>query len=740
MTMTGARHRYPFPEVPAGLVQGPAGEAFRGVLALHEAAALCSADSSTAHTGSRRVRVILIREGLAASGRYYTATALDDIYRQVEGLRAFADHPSKVEDYSRPARSVRDIVGYYTDPERVPSPNGAVKATLHVLEQAGWLWSLIQEALRAGRPELVGLSIDAVARVRPAVAQQPDGQTRRVTLVEAVPLLKSCDVVTRAAAGGALERLLEEQRGSHAPGNRACHKGSAERRDGSTGVDGSDLYRGDQRADVLAGAEEGAGVIEEQTPHLSGAAARIAALEQELAQVREAAGRAAGAALLEARLAQSALPEPVKAKLRRRFAGQAIDERALEAALDEEAEALDALRRLGLLAGGAPSGHGRMITGHGTAKHEIVVGPDGVSRGLAAAQLAMDRLFGVREGAARLPGGFSPPAWTGLREAYVAITGDAGVSGRVFPDRSIIREANEVTTAVMANIVLTSMTKRLVQDYEGQPQDWRRFCAIRAIRDFKTQDRIRLFDFSSLSTVAENAAYTNLAWDDARESYTPAKRGNLVYVTREMILNDDLDAVRKIPQKLAVAAGITINEFVYGLFTANAGAGPAMADGFNVFDGTNHANAGTSALSSTSLQAALITMLKQTNSAGKRLGIRPRFLLVPPDLLFTALTIVNSTLVPGSNNNDANVLKGVVEIISVPQFTDTNNWYLLTDPAQVETIEIGFVGGQETPELLLQDGPTDGSVFTNDAITYKIRWEFGGGWVDYRGAYGSIVA
>jgi hypothetical protein len=728
----GSLRRDPFPAWPSALLHGPGGEAQRGVLALREAATL---SEHAGVPGGRRVRVTLIREGLASSGRYYTAAALDDIYRQVEGLRAFADHPSKVEDYSRPARSVRDIVGYYTDPERVPSPNGAVKATLHVLESAAWLWSLIQEALHAGRPELVGLSIDAVARVRPAVAQQPDGQTLRVTLVEGVPLLKSCDIVTRAAAGGALERLLEGQREGSGTQDRADTR---EQSNGSDRVDRSDLHYRDQRADLLAGSDAGPGMTEEAVPPLPGAAGRIAELEQELARVRAAAERAAGTALLEARLAQSTLPEPVKAKLRRRFAGQAVDEHALEAALDEEAEALAALRRMGLLAG--TSRDGGLITGHGTPKHELVVGPDGVSRGLAAVQLAMDRLFGVRESAARLPGGASPPVWTSLREAYVQITGDAAVSGRVFPERSIIREANEVTTTVMASVVLNSMTRRLIQDYQGQPQDWRRFCTIRAIRDFKTQDRIRLFDFSSLSTVAENAAYTNLAWDDAKESYTPAKRGNLVYVTREMILNDDLDAVRKIPQKLAVAAGITINEFVYGLFTANAGAGPAMADGFNVFDAANHANAGTSALSSAGLQAALIIMLKQTNSGGKRLGIRPRFLLVPPDLLFTALTIVNSTLVPGSNNNDANVLKGVVEVISVPQFTDTNNWYLLTDPAQVETIEIGFVGGQETPELLLQDGPTDGAVFTNDAITYKIRWEFGGGWVDYRGAYGALVA
>ena len=48
-------------------------------------------------------------------------------------------------------------------------------------------------------------------------------------------------------------------------------------------------------------------------------------------------------------------------------------------------------------------------------------------------------------------------------------------------------------------------------------------------------------------------------WDDTRETYTPAKRGNLVVVTREAILNDDLEAVRRIPTKLAIAAATTIN-------------------------------------------------------------------------------------------------------------------------------------------------------------------------------------
>jgi len=96
--------------------------------------------------------------------------------------------------------------------------------------------------------------------------------------------------------------------------------------------------------------------------------------------------------------------------------------------------------------------------------------------------------------------------------------------------------------------------------------------------------------------------------------------------------------------------------------------------------------------------------------------------------------------VPGSNNNDANVLYGLLEVISVPQFTDTNNWYLMADPALIEGLEVGFVGGRDAPELLVQDEPAAGQVFTNDQISYKVRWEFGAGWLDYRGAFWSEVA
>lgn len=262
-----------------------------------------------------------------------------------------------------------------------------------------------------------------------------------------------------------------------------------------------------------------------------------------------------------------------------------------------------------------------------------------------------------------------------------------------------------------------------------------------AISDMKTQDRVLLNDFAVLPTVAENAAYVNLAWGDTKETYSPVKKGSTVAVTLEAILNDDTRGIVKIPQKLAIAGVVTLNEYVSNLFTQGAGAGPAMADTFTVFDAVNHqGNSRTAALSSSELQTHLIVMAKFTNSASKRIGVEGRYLLVPPDLFWTANVIINSELTPGTANNDVNPIKGRLTPISVPQWTDTNNWYVLADPRQIEGIELGFLNGREEPELIVQDQPQNGTVFTNDAITYKVRHIFGGNWLDFRAATAAIVA
>lgn len=354
-----------------------------------------------------------------------------------------------------------------------------------------------------------------------------------------------------------------------------------------------------------------------------------------------------------------------------------------------------------------------------------------------------DRMFDLEIDATRLG---NIRGFTSIREAYARVTGDAGVAA--WTDRTTLGEIRvsesaplvrineaDTTTASFSYLLGTSMNKRLLKDYQAWPAEWQKFVSIAPIRDFRQQSRVRMGSFGSLSNVPENTAYSAITLTDTAAVYVPGKRGNLVTVSRETVLNDDLTAIKQIPTKLAVAAAYTLAEFVYAFLSGN----PTIFDGNSLFtSGAPHNNLGASALSSASMQAGVTTMREQTNFSGKRLGIKPSYLIVPPELEWTAMVATKSAGLPGSPNNDINPMLGYVTPIVSPQLSNTSQWYFAADPRVVDTLEIGFVGGQVNPMLFIQDSPLFGLNFTQDVITYKIRHEYGGCVIDWRGLYRGI--
>jgi hypothetical protein len=79
-------------------------------------------------------------------------------------------------------------------------------------------------------------------------------------------------------------------------------------------------------------------------------------------------------------------------------------------------------------------------------------------------------------------------------------------------------------------------------------------------------------------------------------------------------------------------------------------------------------------------------------------------------------------------------------VVPVWYWTDANDWALSADKNDIPSIEIGFLDGNEEPELFVQDNPTNGSMFASDKLTYKIRHIYGGTPVDFRGLYKGVVA
>jgi hypothetical protein len=632
------------------------------------------------------VRVTIVKGGRSANGYYYDENALREIARLVEGAQAFADHGRSAADQT--VRSVRDVVGFYHDAAFVPAAAGQpahVDATLHIFEAADWLWSIVREAIALGRPELIGLSIDIFGQWQMNEATKAKEVTKVVSL-------NSCDIVTRPSAGGAFRRILHHD---NTPTNKGVPKSMPEQHVG-TGLapihNAAPAPAPEQPQQQNTPPQDQA-----QTTTHSHILEQQQILEQQRLQVEQLLqdARLQRAELtLERRLQESILPAAVKEQIKSRFKGRIFEEAELDAEMSTALTMMAQLSKEGL------------IRGNGYEKSQV----SGMISEAEKVQAAFDLMFDLEIDRAKLG---NIRGFDGIREAYARVTGDPSVVGisahttlgniRVSEAAPIARITEaDTTTASFSYLLGTSMNKRLLKDYQAWPAEWQKFCSLMPIRDFKQQTRVRFGAFGSLPVVAEDTAYQAVTLQDSASTYVPQKRGNLVTVSREVIMNDDLQAIKQIPTKLAVAAAYTLAEFVYGFLSSN----PNIYDGNPLFtSGAPHNNLGSSNLSSAAMQAGVTAMREQTNFAGKRIGLRPRYLIVPPELEFTAMVVTKSAGIPGSPNNDINPMLGYVTPIVSPQLASATQWFFAADPREVDTIEVGFVGGQVNPALFIQDQP-----------------------------------
>ena len=234
------------------------------------------------------------------------------------------------------------------------------------------------------------------------------------------------------------------------------------------------------------------------------------------------------------------------------------------------------------------------------------------------------------------------------------------------------------------------------------------------------------------STVAEGNPYPALASPtDEKASYAVSKKGGTETVTFEMIRNDDVGAVRRIPQKMAFAARRTLYETVHNLYATNAN----IYDGTALFVAGHGGNLVASALAAATYTAARLIMLKQAEKdSAKRLGLVLRHLMIPPDLEETAVNLFRRT----TENDPKFIIDPAAPTIHViTHLTDLTDWFACAGVDQTEQIQVAFLDGREEPEIFVADLPTGGSLFSADKIDYKIRHIWGAVVRDFRGFFGA---
>lgn len=301
-------------------------------------------------------------------------------------------------------------------------------------------------------------------------------------------------------------------------------------------------------------------------------------------------------------------------------------------------------------------------------------------------------------------------------------------------------EAYHVTGS-FPNLLLDAANKTLLAGYEEAEFTWNLWARqAPSVADFKAINRIRFSESPDLENVPENTDYPEGPMSDAKESYQIEKYGKMFSVSWETVVNDDLDAISRVPQMHGVAARRLQNKKVYEVLTANE----AMADGVALFHASSHGNLASSgaAPSVTTLNTAFTAMMTQTGlNSDVIINVRPRFIIVPAALSGTVLELLQSTS-PPSVGGDTTGTSGTANIygpngqrpltaIVEPQLdgNSAHAWYLAADSSQIDTVELSFLQGEEAPVL---ENEWD---FSKDVYRYKIRQTFGVKAIDHRGLY-----
>ena len=296
----------------------------------------------------------------------------------------------------------------------------------------------------------------------------------------------------------------------------------------------------------------------------------------------------------------------------------------------------------------------------------------------------------------------------------------------------IVASAFTQSTSDFPVLLENVMHKALQSSYARAALTWNRFCAIGSVGDFRAHNRYRTGSFGALDAVNELGEFVNKSIPDGeKSSITAATKGNIINLSRQAVINDDLGAFVGLSGMLGRAAARTIEIDVYAMLALNGGLGPTMADGKTLFH-ADHFNIGAAAaISMASIDADRVLMASQKDISGNDyLDIRPAVLLLPIGLGGTARSINDAQYDPDTANKlqKPNIVNGLYrDIVDTPRLAGTRR-YSLAEATDAPVLEVAFLDGRQDPYLEVQDG------FDVDGARYKVRLDYGIAAVDYRGA------
>ena len=245
-----------------------------------------------------------------------------------------------------------------------------------------------------------------------------------------------------------------------------------------------------------------------------------------------------------------------------------------------------------------------------------------------------------------------------------------------------------------------------------------------------------------------------IAYDDVYQgydvTYTPGEFTKGFKVERRLMDDDLYGIISKKPKGLARAAKLSREQ--YGSQTFNnafSGSGTITIDGTTILNNTEalslcnsahtstapgagtQSNTGTSALSSSSVEATRILMTQFTDDRDNKIAVMPDMLLVPRNLESTGYEIIASKGVVDSAENNENFHYGRYKLAVWDYLTDSNNWFMIDSRLMKDFLQ----WFDRIPLEFFQDKSFDTLI-----AKYAAYMRFSFGWSDWKWIFGHNVS
>ena len=258
------------------------------------------------------------------------------------------------------------------------------------------------------------------------------------------------------------------------------------------------------------------------------------------------------------------------------------------------------------------------------------------------------------------------------------------------------------TSHSLSGLLSNVMNKVLLESYMANPTIATQVCRVGSVSDFKQVSRYRLLATGGFEKVQNGGELKSGALGEDTFTAQAETFGQVITLTRQDMINDDLGAFMELPRQMGLMAATSIDdEFFTKLLGLSVG-------GFWT-DDQNYKDGADTAFDADALAAAKTMFRKLKAGPGSResdkryVNINPSIIMVPAEIETAAELLLGSAQLMMRGDTDEvrpvdNPHKGKYTVIGAPQLSDTDRygasasakaWYLLADPKRNAFFEIG---------------------------------------------------